>query len=136
MYICLQKVLSSSPLENMPSKLREELRIKTSGGKHVDLLADFISQVAYLPSHQILCILMENGAVALAQLTDEGLRNPDAYHYLQWVHLPKDACDVATSVAIQPLGHLIAIGIKHSGVKIIKTSSIKHNMLISSGLAH
>jgi len=50
----------------MPSKLREELRIKTGGGKQVDLLADFISQVAYLPSHQLLYLLMENGAVALA----------------------------------------------------------------------
>ena len=119
----------------MPSKLREELRVKASGGKHVDLLADFVSQVAYLPSHQMLCLLMENGAVALAQLTDEGLLNPDKYHYLQWVYLPKDARDVATSVAIQPLGHLIAIGLKNSGVKIIKTSSIKNNMLISSGLA-
>ena len=66
--------------------------------------------------------------------TDEGLRNPDAYHYLQWVHLPRDARDVATSVAIQPLGHLIAIGIKNSGVKIIKASSIKNNMLISTGM--
>ena len=120
----------------MPSKLREELRIKTSGGKHVDLLADFVSQVAYLPSHKMLCLLMENGAVALAQLTDEGLLNPDKYHYLQWVYLPKDARDVATSVAIQPLGHLIAIGLKNSGVKIIKTSSIKNNMLISSGVAN